>query len=60
MTPQNLNIRQTIEGMPLTFDGEAAGELTAVVQFNISGEEPGNYHPRRTGWTDGVYAAKVR
>ncbi len=35
-TPTNLSIRQTIEGMPLTFDGEAAGRLTAVIQFNIS------------------------
>ena len=34
MTPQNLNIRQTIEGMPLTFDGEAAGGLTAVIRIN--------------------------
>ncbi len=36
MTPKNLNIRQTIEGMPLTFDGEAAGGLTAVIQFHIA------------------------
>ena len=34
MTPQNLNIRQTIEGMLLTFDGDAAGGLTAVIRIN--------------------------
>ena len=43
MRPQNLNLRQTIEGMPLTFDGEAAKELTAVIQFNITGDESGDY-----------------
>jgi apolipoprotein N-acyltransferase len=52
-TPSNLSLRQTIEGMTLTFDAEAAGELAAVIQFNITrstdaqgrtGDEPGTYY----------------
>ena len=49
----DLNLRQTIEGMTLAFDAEAAGALTAIIQFNITrstdaqgraGDEPGNYY----------------
>ena len=43
-TPTNLNIRQTIEGMPLTFNRDAADGLTAVIQFDISGDDSGSYH----------------
>jgi putative sterol carrier protein len=52
-TPTNLSLRQTIEGMTLTFNAEAAGGLTAVIQFNITrstdaqgrtGDKPGNYY----------------
>lgn len=39
-----LNIRQTIEGMPLTFNADAAGNLTATIQFDIKGTETGVYH----------------
>ena len=39
-----LNICQTIEGMPLTFNAEAAGVLTATIQFDITGTDPGIYH----------------
>ena len=36
--------RQAIEGMALVFDGEAAGDLAASIQFDVSGAEPGVYH----------------
>jgi putative sterol carrier protein len=42
--PRNRNFRQTVEGMPLIFNREAAGDLKAVIQFNASGSEPGTYH----------------
>lgn len=42
--PNNLNLRQTLEGMPLTFNAEAADGLRAVIQFDVTGEEPGVYH----------------
>lgn len=37
-------IRDMIAGMPLAFNAEAAGDLKAVVQFDISDEEPGDYY----------------
>ena len=42
--PQNLTLRQMVEGMPLAFNREAATDLKAVIQFNFSGREPGIYH----------------
>jgi putative sterol carrier protein len=36
-------IRQTIEGMALVFDPTAAGDLSASIQFDVSGGEPGTY-----------------
>lgn len=36
--------RQVIEGMALVFDGKAAGNLEASIQFDVSGAEPGVYH----------------
>lgn len=36
--------RQTIEGMALVFDPSAAGDLSASIQFDVSGAEPGVYH----------------
>ena len=36
--------RQTIEGMALVFDPRAAGDLSASIQFDVSGAEPGVYH----------------
>jgi len=47
--PTSLNLRQTIEGMPLAFDYAAAGDLTATIQFGVSGSEPGVYHLRIAG-----------
>jgi putative sterol carrier protein len=42
--PRNLTVRQMIEGMPLAFNREAAAGLKAVIEFNMSGREPGIYH----------------
>lgn len=33
-----------LEGMPLAFNRQAAAGLKAVIQFNVSGQEPGIYH----------------
>lgn len=38
------NLRQTIEGMPMFFNSSIAGDLKAIIQFIVSGKEPGNYH----------------
>jgi putative sterol carrier protein len=40
----HLNFRQTIEGMTLVFNPAAAGNLTAAIQFDAGGAEPGAYH----------------
>jgi putative sterol carrier protein len=42
-------IRQTMEGMPLVFDPEEAEDLEAVIQFDLSGEEPGAFYIEITG-----------
>ena len=42
--PTNLNLRQTIEGMPLIFKSAAAEGLEAAIQFDVTGAEPGIYH----------------
>jgi len=47
--PTNLNLRQTIEGMPLVFDPKAASGLNATIQFDVTGPEPGVYHLRIAG-----------
>jgi putative sterol carrier protein len=39
-----LNCHDIIAGMPKVFDAEAAGDLTADIQFDVSGEEPGSYY----------------
>ena len=44
MDIHTLNCRDTIAGMPTTFNTEAAGDLTADIQFDVTGEEPGNYY----------------
>jgi transposase len=44
--PKNLTLRQTLEGMPLTFNPQAADGLEAIIQFEVSGAEPGVYHLR--------------
>ncbi len=44
MDTSNLNLQQTLEGMPLTFNAESAANLNATIQFDVSGDEPGVYH----------------
>jgi len=39
-----LNCHDTIAGMPTVFNPAAAGDLTADIQFDVSGEEPGSYY----------------
>ena len=41
---ENLNLQQTIEGMPLTFNPEPAAGVNASIQFNVTGGEPGFYY----------------
>ncbi len=40
----SLNCHDTIAGMPTVFNAEAAGGLTAVIQFHVTGKEPGDYY----------------
>lgn len=47
--PMNLTLRQMLEGMTLTFDAAAAGDMEATIQFNVTGDEPGIYHLRIAG-----------
>ncbi|MFZ5881086.1 MAG: nitrilase-related carbon-nitrogen hydrolase [Chloroflexota bacterium] len=42
--PKNLSMRQTLEGMTLTFNPEAARGMNITIQFDMSGSEPGVYH----------------
>ena len=44
--PMNLSLRHMLEGMTLSFDDVAAGNMEATIQFNVTGEEPGTYHLR--------------
>jgi putative sterol carrier protein len=44
--PGNLSLRQMLEGMTLVFDAEAAGNMDASIQFDITGERPATYHLR--------------
>jgi putative sterol carrier protein len=37
-------VRDLIAGMPQAFDPAAAGDLEAVVQFDVLDEEPGDYY----------------
>lgn len=41
-----LNCYQIISGMPTVFDADVAGNLTADIQFDVSGKEPGIYYLR--------------
>lgn len=38
-----LSCKEIFDAMPSRFDAEAAGEWSAVIQFNISGEGGGNW-----------------
>jgi len=39
-----LNCHDIIAGMTAVFDPEAAGDLTADIQFEVTGEDPGSYY----------------
>jgi putative sterol carrier protein len=51
-------IRDMIAGMPLAFNAEAAGDLKAVVQFDITDEEPGDYYITISDGTCASYEGK--
>ena len=39
-----LNLHDTIAGMPTVFNADVAGDMTADIQFDASGDEPGTYY----------------
>jgi len=39
-------MRDIVAGMAMVFNPEAAGDLEAVIQFDVSGQEPGQYYLR--------------
>ncbi len=41
--PPSFTLQQTLEAMPLVFKPDAIPGLTAEIQFNVSGSEPGVY-----------------
>ena len=51
-------IRDMIAGMPLAFNAEAAGDLQAVAQFDITDEEPGDYYITISGGLCRAYEGK--
>jgi len=38
------SIRDVIAGMPLAFNAAEAGDLVATIEFDVTDEEPGDYH----------------
>lgn len=43
--PTSLDMmRDIVAGMAMVFDPEAAGDLSAVAQFRVTGDEPGEYY----------------
>ena len=44
MDMSNLNCKETIAGMPTVFNPDVAGDLSADIQFNVAGDEPGEYY----------------
>lgn len=43
-TTMPTTLREVIAGMSLAFNAQAAGDLQAVIQFDVSGNEPGEYY----------------
>jgi putative sterol carrier protein len=43
---QARNVREIIQGMPLAFNSARASGLRAVLQFHVTGDDPGAYHLR--------------
>jgi putative sterol carrier protein len=41
---QARNVREVIQGMALVFNPGRAGDLRAVLQFHVTGDDPGAYH----------------
>ena len=37
-------MRDLIAGMAMVFDPQAAGDLEAVIQFKVTGDDAGDYH----------------
>ena len=37
-------MRDLVAGMAMVFDPKVAGDLEAVIQFHVTGDEPGNYY----------------
>lgn len=52
---QPTTLREIIAGMPLAFHASATGDLQAVIQFDVTGDEPGQYHLRIAGGTCRAY-----
>jgi putative sterol carrier protein len=48
-------LRETIAGMPSALNAEAAKGLQAVIQYNVSGDEPGQYYLRISDGTCSAY-----
>ncbi|MDM8518549.1 SCP2 sterol-binding domain-containing protein [Anaerolineales bacterium HSG6] len=44
MDISNLNLKQTLAGMPTVFNPDVAGNLVADIQFHVTGDEPGDYY----------------
>jgi len=47
----SLTCREIIAGIPGVFKAEAAGDVTADIQFCVSGTEPGDYYLHIEGGT---------
>ena len=45
-TAMPTTLRELIAGMPSAFNAQSAGDLQVVIQFDVSGEEPGQYYLR--------------
>ena len=46
LTDEPTTLQELITGMPSAFNAQSAGDLQAVIQFDVSGEEPGQYYLR--------------
>ncbi len=44
MDISNLNLKETLAGMPQVFNPDVAGDLVAEIQFHVTGDEPGDYY----------------
>ena len=51
-------LRQTIASMPAVFNAQTAGELKAVIQYDVCGNDPGQYHTLIAGGTCTAYEGR--